>query len=280
MPSRREPTSAAAVGAKFERLVEVMRALRAPTGCPWDREQTLSSLRSFVLEEAYEVAEAIDLADSKALRDELGDLVFEVVFLAQVSSESGCFGIADALDAVTEKLVRRHPHVFDERKAGTPAATTSEVAQKWEEIKAREQTDAGREPSLLGNIPAALPSLLRANRLGRRAATVGFDWSTPQAVLDKIEEEIAELRKASQAGTPTQVEEEIGDLLFAVASLARHHKVEPETALLGANRKFAERFAELEHRFRDRGIPLRHASLEEMEHEWEKIKGSTPGRHR
>ena len=272
MPDSREPARASSIGGKFERLVAIMRTLRSPAGCPWDREQTLATLRPFVLEEAYEVLEAIDRGDTTAIRDELGDLVFEAVFLAQVCSEDDTFDIADALDTVCEKLIRRHPHVFGDSDPASAALTAADVKRKWEEIKAQEQRDAGREPSLLGSVPASLPSLLRAYRLSRRAATVGFDWGTPEAVDAKIWEEMAELRQARTGGGAAEVEEELGDLLFAVANLARHLDVEPEAALRAANRKFAERFATLERRFRDRGVALRDVSLDEMETEWQRIK--------
>ena len=270
MPKTAAPERSSSTGGKFERLVEIMRILRSPDGCPWDREQTLSSLRPFVIEEAYEVLEAIEQDDRGALRDELGDLVFEAVFLAQVCAEAGQFTIADALDSAGDKLIRRHPHVFD---PDTPTAPTSaDVKERWERIKAREQEVAGERPSLLGGIPASLPGLLRAYRIGRRTATVGFDWERPGDVMRKVEEELGEIRAAVDGGRREQVAEEVGDLLFAVANLARHMGVEPEDALRGANRKFSARFALLEERFQARGIALRDASLDEMEEQWGRIK--------
>ena len=247
-----------------------MRILRSPRGCPWDREQTLSSLRPFVIEEAYEVLEAIDRDDHDGLRDELGDLVFEAVFLAQLCAEAGHFTIADALDSAGDKLIRRHPHVFDPDAA--PAATSADVRERWEAVKAREREAAGEPPSLLGGIPASLPGLLRAYRIGQRTATVGFDWERPGDVMKKVEEELAEVQAAVDGGRHEQIAEEVGDLLFAVANLARHVRVEPEDSLRGANRKFSERFFLLEERFQARGIALRDASPEEMGREWERIK--------
>ena len=270
MPEPPHPTSA---GRTFDRLVEIMRTLRSPDGCPWDREQTLSSLRPFLLEETYEVLDAIDRADPKALCDELGDLVFEAIFLAQLCAEENDFTITDALEAATTKLIRRHPHVFGNHKTDRAAVKTAEdVKRRWEEIKADEQQAAGRQPSLLGGIPATLPALLRAYRIGRRAATVGFDWEGPVDVMRKVEEELAEVRAAMAESRRDRVEEELGDLLFAVANLARHLGVEPEGALVDASRKFSERFGALEHRFRERGSALRDASLEEMEAEWGRVK--------
>ena len=274
MSDSREPTWKSSVGNKFERLAIIMRTLRSPTGCPWDREQTLASLRPFLLEEACEVIDAIDRNDTAALREELGDLIFEVVFVAQVCSERDTFDIADVLDTVCKKLIRRHPHVFGKSNPATAVLTSADVKRKWEEIKAQEQQDAGHEPTLLGSVPTSLPGLLRAYRLSRRAAIVGFDWKTSEAVDIKIEEEMAELRQARTGGTTAEVEEELGDLLFAVANLSRHLDIEPESALRAANRKFTERFTELEKRFRDRGISLRDVSLNEMETEWKRIKAS------
>ena len=260
-----------AAGAAFERLVELMRTLRSEEGCAWDREQTLESLRPFVIEETYEVVDAIDRGDADGLRDELGDFLLEAVFLAQISHERGDFHIVDSLRAICDKLVRRHPHVFGDEAGGAPP-TAGDVKRRWEAIKADEQQAAGREPSLLGAIPESLPALLRAYRLGRRAATVGFDWSGPGGVEAKVAEELAEVAAARDGGTRGAVEEEIGDLLFSVANLARHLDVDPESALRAANRKFTERFAVLEARLRDRGVALRDASLDEMEAEWRRIK--------
>ena len=251
-----------------------MRILRSPDGCPWDREQTLGSLRPFLVEETYEVINAIDAGDTDALRDELGDFVFEAVFLAQVCAEDGQFTLADALGSAADKLVRRHPHVFDveaDRDAGREIRSSADVKRRWEEIKAEEQQTAGQEPSLLGGLPA----LLRAYRMGRRAATVGFDWDQPSGALDKVDEELDELRGAIAEGHPEAIEEELGDLLFAVANVSRHLGIEPEGALQAANRKFATRFAKLERRFASQGRALRDATLDEMEFEWQCLKGGT-----
>lgn len=267
------PDAPEPAGEQFERLIDIMRTLRSPDGCPWDREQTLASLRPFVIEEAYEVLDAIDRNDTAALRDELGDLIFEAIFLAQICAEDGRFTIADALDSAAAKLIRRHPHVFDSDPAArSEPMTAAGVKRRWEEIKAGEQAAAGRDPSLLGGVPAALPALLRAHRIGKRTATVGFDWTRPDDVLDKVREELSEVEAAVRAHAPDAIEEEIGDLLFAVANLARHLKVEPEGALNRANRKFTARFAAIEQQFRESGRALRDVSPDEMERAWAAIK--------
>lgn len=267
-------------GARFDRLVHIMRALRAPDGCPWDREQTLASLRPFVLEETYEVLEAIESRSPANLRDELGDYLFEVVFLAQISEEAGDFSIADAIDAVCEKLVRRHPHVFA-REERDRSITTDQVNQQWETIKARERPEAGhdaaRPKTTLSGVPKTLPSLLRAYEISARAAAVGFDWEKPADVIDKIEEEVAEVRHAVASGATgdlSRAEEEMGDLLFAIANLSRKLGIEPEAALRRANEKFARRFDAVEQAFTARGRSLQGATLEEMEEEWQRVKES------
>ena len=262
-------------GQWFERLVELMRRLRAEDGCAWDREQTLESLRPFVIEETYEVVDAIDRGDREALRDELGDYLLEAVFLAQISAERGDFDIADSLRAICDKLVRRHPHVFGDRPGGGRSPDAGEVKRQWERIKAEEQRTAGRRPGALGSIPESLPALLRAYRLGKRAATVGFDWADTDGVEAKVAEELTELATARATGSAAEVEEELGDLLFAVANLARHLDVDPESALRAANRKFAARFEALEASLEERGVALRNATIEEMEAEWSRIKAGS-----
>ena len=270
-------------GEKFERLVEIMRTLRAPGGCPWDREQTLASLRPFVLEETYEVLEAIEGGTPAQLREELGDFLFEAVFLAQISEEQGDFTIGDALDAIRLKLVRRHPHVF-ERQDGEAPLTSGQVVEKWETLKARERAEAGDEPhtkakTTLSGVPKTLPSLLRAYEISARAAAVGFDWARADDVLEKIEEEVAEVRREVESGATgdlSRAEEEMGDLLFAMANLSRKLGVEPEAALRRANEKFTVRFDAVERAFADRGTPLSEASLEQMEAEWQRVKAERP----
>ena len=266
------------VGARFERLIEIMRALRAPNGCPWDREQTHASLRPFVLEETYEVLEAIEHGTPANLCEELGDYLYEAVFLAQISEESGDFTIGDALDAIAGKLVRRHPHVFA-RADGEAALTSDQVVEKWETMKARERAAAGHEvartKTTLSGVPQTLPSLLRAYEISARAAAVGFDWARTTDVLDKIDEEVAEVRREVESGATgdlSRAEEEMGDLLFAIANLSRKLGLEPEAALRRANQKFTMRFDALERAFAQRGRALREATLEEMEEEWQRVK--------
>ena len=247
-----------------------MARLRGSNGCPWDREQTIESLRGFVLEETYEVLDAIDRGDHDALRGEIGDLLFEGVFLAQVEADAGRFSVADSLRAISQKLVRRHPHIFGTTASGIN--TAGQVVQQWEQIKSREQTDAGERRSLLAGVPKSLPSLLRAHEIGTRVAAVGFDWAGTTEVVDKIEEEVVELRRAVQDEGRDRVEEEMGDLLFSIANLARKLGIEPESALRKANGKFSARFDKLERAFEARGQSIHDATLEEMESEWGAVK--------
>jgi MazG family protein len=265
------------VGARFERLVDIMRTLRGPGGCPWDREQTKASLRPFVLEETYEVLEAIESGTPGDLKEELGDFLFEAVFLAQISDEAGEFGIGDAIDSICDKLVRRHPHVFA-REESAPSLTSGEVVEKWETLKARERAAAGRSAApktTLSGVPRTLPALLRAYELSARAAAVGFDWARAADVLDKIEEEVAEVRREVESGGTghlSRAEEEMGDLLFAIANLSRKLGIEPESALRRATEKFTGRFEAVERAFAARGRTLSEATLDEMEREWERVK--------
>jgi nucleoside triphosphate diphosphatase len=272
-PKARTPTRAPAArsaGREFQTLVDIMARLRGPNGCPWDREQTTLSLRSFVLEETYEVLDAIDRADHAALAGEIGDFLFEGVFLAQVAFDAGQFSVTDSLRAVNTKLVRRHPHIFGPKGPGV--TTSAQVLEQWEQIKAREQKDAGERRSLLGGVPKAMPSLLRAHEIGTRVAAVGFDWARTADVVAKIEEEVAELRRAVEGEGPARAEEEMGDLLFAIANLARKLGIEPESALRKANEKFSARFEALEQGFEARGRSLHDATLDEMEAEWQRVK--------
>jgi MazG family protein len=261
-------------GERFDELVRIMATLRGPQGCPWDREQTLATLRPFLLEETYEALEALDRGDMSALREELGDLLFEIVFLARIAEESGHFNAADAAADVGAKLVRRHPHVFGD---DARLKTADEVRGKWEEMKAAEgKTTMGK--TLLGGVPPTLPALLRAHEYGSRAAAVGFDWIRTTDVIEKIDEEIRELREeiaASQTsadGDQLRIEEEMGDLLFAIANLSRKLGVEPEAALRRANDKFRERFTALESRVVGRGERLQDKTLDELEEEWQRVK--------
>ena len=268
-------------GTRFDRLVDIMRALRAPDGCPWDREQTHLSLRPFVLEETYEVLDAIESGDPATLREELGDFLYEAVFLAQISEEAGDFAIADAIQSICDKLVRRHPHVFARHTEDGAPVTSQQVIEKWETMKARERSAAGESPqkpsrTTLSGVPKTLPSLLRAYEISARAAAVGFDWARPADVIDKIEEEVAEVRSEVESGATgdlSRAEEEMGDLLFAIANLSRKLGIEPEAALRRANDKFTKRFDAMERAFLERGRNFSDLSLPEMEAEWQRVKG-------
>jgi MazG family protein len=266
MPSARD---------EFQRLVDIMATLRSPDGCPWDREQTVDTLKPFVLEETYEVLEAIDRHDHDALREELGDFLFEAVFLAQLESEAGYFTIADSIRTIADKLVRRHPHVFA-RDAGEAALESAgQVRARWEEIKAQERGPATGTKTLLGGIPATLPALLRAYQIGLRTASVGFDWERAGDVVTKIQEEVDELREVVGAGATIdadRAEEEMGDLLFAIANLSRKLGIEPETALRKANDKFSARFEAMQRSIADSGRTMREMRLDELEQHWMRAK--------
>ena len=268
-------------GTHFDRLVEIMRALRAPGGCPWDREQTLASLRPFVLEETYEVLEAIESGSPASLREELGDYLYEAVFLAQISEESGDFSIADAIDAICDKLVRRHPHVFA-RQQGDAAITTQpgDRAMGNDEgtrTRRRGPRSAAAEDDAERRAEDTAVRCCGAYEISARAAAVGFDWARAEDVLDKIEEEVAEVRHEVESGATgdlSRAEEEMGDLLFAIANLSRKLGIEPEAALRRANEKFTRRFDALEQAFAARGRSLQDATLQEMEDEWQRLKAN------
>jgi MazG family protein len=265
---RARPSSSNAAGEAFQKLVDTVRTLHEPGGCPWDREQTIETLRPFVLEETYEVLDAIDRHDHTALRGEIGDFVFEGVFLAQLESQHGHFTITDSIRAITEKLVRRHPHVFGTSSVRTPG----EVLEQWEAIKAREQQSAGGRKAVLAGLPKSLPALLAAYEIGTRVGAVGFDWERADDVIGKIREEVDELERAAKREGAARVEEEMGDLLFAIANLARKLGVEPESALRKANHKFAARFDKLERHLEETNRTVHDATLEEMEVAWGAVK--------
>src|SRR5437868_4246853 len=262
---------------EFTRLVEIMATLRGPDGCPWDREQTIDSLKPFVLEETYEVLDAIDRHDHAALCEELGDFVFEAVFLAQLEAEAGEFAIADSLQSIADKLVRRHPHVFKRDEGEAALESAGQVRTRWEEIKAQERGKSEKANTLLGGIAPALPALLRAYHIGTRAASVGFDWTTPGDIVDKIQEEVDELREVVEAEGPVdqaRAEEEMGDLLFSIANLCRKLGIEPETALRKANDKFTKRFGSLEQSIADSGRAMKDLTLQELEAHWQRVKAT------
>jgi len=252
-------------GRDIESLLEIMRLLRDPNGgCPWDIEQTFATIAPYTIEEAYEVAGAIEAEDFDALKDELGDLLLQVVYHARMAEEAGRFDFGDVVTAITAKMVRRHPHVFGDAAAIGSAA---EQTVAWDEHKKKERA-AKAAGGLLDDVPAALPALLRAVKLQKRAATVGFDWDSAAKVLEKLHEEAGEIVEAQVGGDQAEIEEEVGDLLFVVANLARHLKVEPEAALRGANAKFVRRFKAIEAALAKQGRTTAEASLDEMEALW------------
>jgi MazG family protein len=263
-------------GARFQQLVGIMRTLRSEHGCAWDRQQTLRTLRPFVLQETYELLDALDRGDHAALEHELGDFLFEAVFLAQICEEEGRFSIADSIQSIADKLVRRHPHIFD--PDGKASLTPKQVKQQWEEIKAKERTDAGEpEKTVLSGVPRSMPSLLRAYELSTRAAQVGFDWVTTDDVIDKAEEEIRELREAvtNGGGKSAEAEEEFGDLLFSLVNVARKLGIEPEAALRVANDKFQRRFDDVERQVVASGKKFRELNLDQLEAHWQVAKQKT-----
>jgi len=260
----------------FSRLVEIMAALRDPaSGCPWDLEQDFSTIRHYTIEEAYEVADAIERADYAHLCEELGDLLLQPVYHAQMAAERGLFSIEDVIEAITGKLVRRHPHVFGKDKAAHAGGAKS----RWETAKADERAQkaaAGGEgaPRLLDGIPRALPALSRADKLARRAARVGFDWPDAKGAAEKLREELAEVETAAGDGKQDRVAEEIGDLLFAAANLARKHGVDPEAALTDANLKFQRRFRHIEDRLQAEGATAETAGFERLEALWNEVRAA------
>ncbi|HTN61990.1 MAG TPA: nucleoside triphosphate pyrophosphohydrolase [Devosia sp.] len=259
------------------RLIEIMAALRDPdTGCPWDLVQDFSTIRHYTIEEAYEVADAIERQDFADLREELGDLLLQPIYHAQMASEAGHFDIGDVIYSITEKLIRRHPHVFGDLDANDAAAAQS----RWEAIKAEERAakaarrDNAVPPSVLDDVAPTLPALARAEKLTRRAARVGFDWPDLTAVTAKVSEELAEVTEAAASSNVAATHEEIGDLLFAVANLARHAGIDAEAALRDANRKFTRRFHHVEARVRQDGLAIEAVGLDRLDGYWNEIRAA------
>jgi len=253
--------------AAFERLFAVIRRLRSPDGCAWDREQSPATLRASLVEEAWEAVSAIDAGDEANLREELGDLYLLVTMIAWMHEENASFSVADVLEGITEKLVRRHPHVFGDADPGS----VDGILAQWDQIKREEHADE-RPASALDRVPGSLPPLARAASLQKKAAKVGFDWPSAGPVWDKIVEESAELREAAGAGDPVRTEEELGDLLFTVVNLARFLKVDPSLALNRSNVKFERRFREIERRLAARGLVPSEAGLEAMDAVWNQLR--------
>ncbi|MGN7954785.1 MULTISPECIES: nucleoside triphosphate pyrophosphohydrolase [Agrobacterium tumefaciens complex] len=264
----------------ISRLIEIMEALRQPeTGCPWDVVQTFETIKPYTIEEAYEVADAIERKDMDDLCEELGDLLLQVVFHARIAEERGEFAFGDVVEAVTSKMIRRHPHVFAVSEADTPDS----VKLQWDRIKAEEKRERAErrarrgitedfKAGFLGGVQRSQPALTEALKLQEQAARAGFDWSDPAPILDKIEEEIAELREALADGKPEKVSDELGDLIFALVNIGRHVKADPEDALRGTNTKFRRRFNHIETSLTENGETLEEASLERMEDLWQAAK--------
>jgi ATP diphosphatase len=253
----------------IDSLLHIMSRLRDPDGgCPWDVEQDFSTIAPYTIEEAYEVADAIERADFEHLKDELGDLLFQVVFHAQMAREAGHFDFADVVEAVCDKMIRRHPHVFADARVADATAQTA----AWEDHKAEERAN-GNDDSALAGVPAGLPEWLRCVKLHKRAARVGFDWPNALAVVDKVEEETAEIREALESGASTDaVEDEFGDLLFVALNLAHHAGIDAGRALRGANHKFERRFRAMEQLARERGLEMDKAGLEALDRIWDEVK--------
>src|SRR3990172_5529181 len=258
-----------AAGDELEKLMALMARLRGPEGCPWDREQTLSSLRPFVLEEAYELVEAINGGETKSIREELGDLLLEVVFVNQIAGERKLFGMDEVIRGIHDKLVRRHPHVFETERV----STADKALERWEEIKEREKE---KRSSVLDGVPRSLAALARAQKISSRAAKAGFDWKSAEEVKAKLEEEVGELNVAVASGSCAAVEEEMGDILFALVNLARHLEVDAEVALSAAIEKFSERFRHVESALKAQGRSTSDAGMEELDRLWEEAKQINP----
>lgn len=282
--SRRVPrakktnASGGSAGQWFEKLVKLQARLRASDGCPWDREQTHATLRTYLIEEAYEVLDALESGEDAKFADEMGDLLLQIVFHSQIATEEGRFTVADVIRGIHEKMVRRHPHVFGEKRAKNAA----EVLKNWEQIKQEERRakgqpassdtkNAGRE-SLLDGVPRGLPALMEGFQLTRRAARIGFDWDSPAGIFDKLDEETRELRRALAQGDAAEIEGEIGDVLFVGINLARFLRIDPEIAVKKANAKFSRRFREMEALAAERGTTLAAATRPELEELWEEAK--------
>jgi tetrapyrrole methylase family protein/MazG family protein len=256
-------------GEKFQQLVAIMARLRGPGGCPWDRQQTFDSIKPFTLEETYEVLDAIDHRDWGELAQELGDFMLQAVFYAQMASEQQLFRIEDALDAINQKLVRRHPHVFGEESAGS----ADEVLSIWGRVKdAEPKAERKKATGLLGGVPRALPALVEAQQIASKAAGVGFDWENAEQVLDKLQEELAEFAQARRNAAQDELEDELGDMLFVLVNLARFVKVDPEQALRRTNAKFRTRWSHIEARLSEQGRKPEDATIDEMEALWQEAK--------
>lgn len=254
---------------KFQKLLEIIKRLRSPgDGCPWDLKQSSRDIGRYLIEEAYEALDALESGSAEDLREELGDLLFQILFLARIEEEEGRFDIGGVLQGIAEKMIRRHPHVFGE----TTVSGAEEVKANWEKIKSREKEGKAAGKSLLDSVPRSMPALPRAQKLASEAARVGFDWENIEGVLDKLEEEIREFRESLEEGKRGQAGAEIGDILFAAANLARFYGISAEQALAGSNRKFERRFRYIEEKLGEKGRTPGDSSLEEMDSLWNEYK--------
>ncbi|HEX9204716.1 MAG TPA: nucleoside triphosphate pyrophosphohydrolase [Candidatus Deferrimicrobiaceae bacterium] len=253
----------------FRKLVEIMARLRGEGGCEWDRAQTHETLRQYLVEETHEVVDAIRQNDPSLLCEELGDLLLQILFHARIAEENGEFGISDVISSISEKMVRRHPHVFGEAHADSPEA----VSRQWEHIKRTVENRS--HPSLVGGIPRDFPSLLRASKMSKKAARAGFDWERTEQVLEKVEEELGELKEAMSGEDPGKIEHEFGDVLFALVNLARFLNLNPEVAMMSANDRFERRFREMEKIASETGSSLENADMATLESLWQKAKRTT-----
>lgn len=270
-PSGTDMTESA--GVLFDRLLRVMERLRGPGGCPWDREQTPASLKPFLIEEAYEVLEALEASDDVHLQEELGDLLFQVVFHCQIAAEQGRFTMADVLRRLVDKMTRRHPHVFGEAEV----RTAGEALAQWEALKQREATAAGRARSVIDGVPRALPALVRAQRVQSKAARVQFDWPDAPAAWEKVQEEMREAGEAISRGDRERIREELGDVLFSLVNVSRLASVDAEDALTAAIEKFRRRFTHMEAELNARGQSVSTVPPAELEHWWESAKAHERG---
>ena len=251
----------------FRKLIEIVDTLMGDNGCPWDKVQTRESLKPYLIEETYEVLEALDTNDPEKIKDELGDLLYQVLFHSKISSLNGEFDIRDVINSLNEKMVRRHPHVFEKGQLNTP----DQVVKQWEEIKKEERNQANQK-SILDSIPINLPSLLRAQKLQKKAAKEGFDWDQVSDVFNKLDEEITEFKKAVLKGKDKDIQSEVGDILFVIVNIAKFNKIDAEEALRSTNNKFTKRFQYIEQKIAKKGKNLKESSLEEMERYWQEAK--------
>lgn len=254
---------------EFRKLVEIMKRLRSDGGCEWDRAQSHASLRQYLLEETYEVLEAISRKDPSSLCEELGDLLLQILFHAQIASEAGEFDIADVIGSISRKMIRRHPHVFSNATAKTPEA----VSLQWDHIKAT--LENRNSSSIIGGVPYTFPALLRGAKITKKASRAGFDWENTDQVLEKVDEEVAEMKSAITGGDPGDIEHEFGDLLFALVNLARFLRINPEVAMAEANRRFERRFRAMEQIASKSGVSIRDAGMETLDRLWEEAKRNT-----